>query len=551
MSNRHPHCEHCNKGFKNKRGWRSHGKICTSAAAVIPMPAGGVSQKMAFSQVSHKPSATVPEHGTSVITLEQPGPQTVEPNKQAQAGPAAPQIEWFFSGSPMLSMANALWAPEASTTRQVPDSTSENAEGPGLPQALKTHRDNPTEDQVDSSTQAACADEHIQSAATTVTAESETDAEKAPVIEEKAQCLDTPVNEDEQDNVEPILSIMNDQEGSGVLEMNHNGEHQHGSDDAGEQTAERNPSSEPPPPPHTAEDLLKSLITDLTKLRTPPLAPPPRTAEELLKSVMSRGPQDTRLTLRQPPLPSFPSLSADTSSSEGAIWPTSTRASISACLQESMRTDHNEQSSETVERRPMLAERKGRTKPPVQDEFIPAEVLLQPTESASARVAEWLYDQAQRRSGCGWTINVQPPAHASSTTLPPAEPVAGIKGKRKVVTKPTAKAEAPVNVNIPPSAAEDPPSSTAATGTGCQTVVDNAEPPPRPVRTKTSKDASPAAPTLSRISWHCRVCLMQPCVEPVVTFCGHIFCHRCIVEELDAKGACPVCEKLVYTRLNV
>lgn len=27
------------------------------------------------------------------------------------------------------------------------------------------------------------------------------------------------------------------------------------------------------------------------------------------------------------------------------------------------------------------------------------------------------------------------------------------------------------------------------------------------------------------LSYHCRVCLNDPCVEPVVTICGHIFCR--------------------------
>ncbi|KAI0672723.1 hypothetical protein C8Q78DRAFT_675998 [Trametes maxima] len=30
----------------------------------------------------------------------------------------------------------------------------------------------------------------------------------------------------------------------------------------------------------------------------------------------------------------------------------------------------------------------------------------------------------------------------------------------------------------------------------------------------------------SKMSWHCRLCLRQPCSEPVATICGHVFCHE-------------------------
>ncbi|RPD66654.1 hypothetical protein L226DRAFT_609453 [Lentinus tigrinus ALCF2SS1-7] len=66
---------------------------------------------------------------------------------------------------------------------------------------------------------------------------------------------------------------------------------------------------------------------------------------------------------------------------------------------------------------------------------------------------------------------------------------------------------------------------------------------PRPSTTKVSN-----AP---RVSFHCRSCLRDPCVQPVTTICGHIFCHRCIVQELSTKMCCPVCEKIFFIRLHV
>ncbi|KAI0351474.1 hypothetical protein OH77DRAFT_1429529 [Trametes cingulata] len=51
--------------------------------------------------------------------------------------------------------------------------------------------------------------------------------------------------------------------------------------------------------------------------------------------------------------------------------------------------------------------------------------------------------------------------------------------------------------------------------------------------------------------WHCRSCLSDPCVKPVATVCGHIFCHRCIVRELESHGSCPVCQETYLLTLDV
>ncbi|PIL24468.1 hypothetical protein GSI_14222 [Ganoderma sinense ZZ0214-1] len=53
------------------------------------------------------------------------------------------------------------------------------------------------------------------------------------------------------------------------------------------------------------------------------------------------------------------------------------------------------------------------------------------------------------------------------------------------------------------------------------------------------------------LSFHCRSCLADPCVKPVATLCGHIFCHRCIVRELKTKMGCPVCQRPFFVRLDV
>ncbi|KAM5538045.1 hypothetical protein V8D89_008242 [Ganoderma adspersum] len=52
-------------------------------------------------------------------------------------------------------------------------------------------------------------------------------------------------------------------------------------------------------------------------------------------------------------------------------------------------------------------------------------------------------------------------------------------------------------------------------------------------------------------SWHCRSCLLETCVDPITTICGHLFCYRCFMRELGEKGCCPVCRKTFFVRLHV
>ncbi|TFK92270.1 hypothetical protein K466DRAFT_513831 [Polyporus arcularius HHB13444] len=75
-------------------------------------------------------------------------------------------------------------------------------------------------------------------------------------------------------------------------------------------------------------------------------------------------------------------------------------------------------------------------------------------------------------------------------------------------------------------------------------------------RAATEEAHTPRAPTnrdsdAPAVSFHCRSCLRDPCVQPVATICGHIFCHSCIVQELSTKMCCPVCQKTYFIRLHV
>jgi len=50
--------------------------------------------------------------------------------------------------------------------------------------------------------------------------------------------------------------------------------------------------------------------------------------------------------------------------------------------------------------------------------------------------------------------------------------------------------------------------------------------------------------------WNCRLCDEDP-VQPVATICGHIFCHRCIMEELSKNLKCPTCNHVMLIRLDI
>ncbi|KAI0711455.1 hypothetical protein C8Q76DRAFT_59179 [Earliella scabrosa] len=58
-----------------------------------------------------------------------------------------------------------------------------------------------------------------------------------------------------------------------------------------------------------------------------------------------------------------------------------------------------------------------------------------------------------------------------------------------------------------------------------------------------------AEATASLSPLRCRLCLKDTCDVPVVTACGHLFCHRCIGKELTVSTECPVCRRAVLQKL--
>lgn len=51
-------------------------------------------------------------------------------------------------------------------------------------------------------------------------------------------------------------------------------------------------------------------------------------------------------------------------------------------------------------------------------------------------------------------------------------------------------------------------------------------------------------PPSRNLSVHCRSCLANPCHETTATTCGHIFCKRCITENIASTSRCPVCGEM-------
>lgn len=54
----------------------------------------------------------------------------------------------------------------------------------------------------------------------------------------------------------------------------------------------------------------------------------------------------------------------------------------------------------------------------------------------------------------------------------------------------------------------------------------------------------------SRVALTCKACMGNP-VTPVVTMCGHTFCHGCILKALASTLACPACYRPILVKLEV
>ncbi|KAL1744163.1 hypothetical protein HDZ31DRAFT_64366 [Schizophyllum fasciatum] len=124
-------------------------------------------------------------------------------------------------------------------------------------------------------------------------------------------------------------------------------------------------------------------------------------------------------------------------------------------------------------------------------------------------------------------------ALAEGTSPSPAIIVSPPKG----VDAPGKAIEAPRKKNDPPETATE--RRTLRRTSHLPRPVEQAKPLPRP-------GMSPP-PSYSEML-KCRSCSRNPCEEPTVTMCGHLFCNKCIVDAIMTGSSCPLCSapQLLY-----
>ncbi|OBZ77220.1 hypothetical protein A0H81_02590 [Grifola frondosa] len=105
----------------------------------------------------------------------------------------------------------------------------------------------------------------------------------------------------------------------------------------------------------------------------------------------------------------------------------------------------------------------------------------------------------------------------------------------------------PVSRSPSPEAYYPPPTDTPRPPTSSEEYSTRTPQTPKP---KFSEQEKETAPPRSVPYLRCRAGA-HPCVEPVATMCGHIFCKSCILKALADKYQCPTCDKAVLLRLDV
>ncbi|THH28550.1 hypothetical protein EUX98_g5639 [Antrodiella citrinella] len=67
------------------------------------------------------------------------------------------------------------------------------------------------------------------------------------------------------------------------------------------------------------------------------------------------------------------------------------------------------------------------------------------------------------------------------------------------------------------------------------------------LRQEANKSAGPPAPLMvMRCAW----CKESP-ADPVLTMCGHMFCHGCLMPEVSKSLQCPSCKRPLFVRIDV
>ncbi|KAI0747076.1 hypothetical protein C8Q80DRAFT_819415 [Daedaleopsis nitida] len=73
----------------------------------------------------------------------------------------------------------------------------------------------------------------------------------------------------------------------------------------------------------------------------------------------------------------------------------------------------------------------------------------------------------------------------------------------------------------------------------------------KPTLTDSAMQWSAAASSKAESRWRCRLCFSDPCQDPVVTSCGHLFCYRCVIKRLSTRMCCPACDTFFGVKLDV
>ncbi|KAI2021554.1 hypothetical protein LOZ45_004696 [Ophidiomyces ophidiicola] len=160
------------------------------------------------------------------------------------------------------------------------------------------------------------------------------------------------------------------------------------------------------------------------------------------------------------------------------------------------------------------------------------------------------------------TLGSSPSGHESRAILPPNEPPLHVSGdghdykKRRLNSGAAAGPSNFASIVHPDSHSQEMENINPIDLTEADDVATFAQSPPKPQGgpDKCRRSANDNTRSLL-VSYKCPVC-MDVLVDATVTICGHLFCHKCIIDTLrfgeerlsyengkQLRGNCPVCRK--------
>ncbi|GJE86458.1 Ring finger domain-containing protein [Phanerochaete sordida] len=70
------------------------------------------------------------------------------------------------------------------------------------------------------------------------------------------------------------------------------------------------------------------------------------------------------------------------------------------------------------------------------------------------------------------------------------------------------------------------------------------------VQAASAAPSSIQSPAAGQTVLTCKACTKAP-TSPIVTMCGHVFCHRCILNALTSTLSCPTCDRPIFVKLDL